>query len=125
MSGFDLPPLQGFERSPLQRLPLRELMPQELSLQDPERIGKLPVKHAETGAGPAKHFDGMLANSLAEVAALQNDVQAKTRGLALGEDVEVHDVLLAAGKSEVAFNLLLEVRNKLIDAWEKLSRSAV
>ena len=42
----------------------------------------------------------------------------------MGEDVELHDVMLAGGKSEVAFNLMLEVRNKLIDAWEKLSRSA-
>jgi flagellar hook-basal body complex protein FliE len=56
---------------------------------------------------------------------LQDDVQAKTRGLMLGEGVELHDVMLAADKSEVTFNLMLEVRNKLVDAWEKLSRSAV
>jgi flagellar hook-basal body complex protein FliE len=33
--------------------------------------------------------------------------------------------MAAANKSEVAFNLMLEVRNKLVEAWEKLSRSAV
>jgi flagellar hook-basal body complex protein FliE len=43
----------------------------------------------------------------------------------LGEEVELHDVLIAGSKSEVAFNLLLEVRNKLVDAWEQLSRSSV
>jgi len=47
------------------------------------------------------------------------------RGMALGENVELHDVLIATNKSEVAFNLLLEVRNKLVDAWDKLSRSSV
>jgi flagellar hook-basal body complex protein FliE len=125
MSGFDLPPLSGFERSPLQRLPLRETTPPNPSLQDPERVGSLPVEHPGESNDLAKHFGGVLADSLADVAALQADVQQKTRGLALGDDVELHDVLLAAGKSEVAFNLLLEVRNKLVDAWEKLSRSAV
>ncbi len=54
---------------------------------------------------------------------MQQDVQAKTRGLALGEGVELHDVLIASSKSEVAFNLLLDVRNKLVDAWEKLTGS--
>ena len=45
-------------------------------------------------------------------------------GMVMGEDVELHDVMIAGSKSEVAFNLLLEVRNKLVDAWEKLSRSS-
>ena len=50
---------------------------------------------------------------------------SKTQALATGEPVALHDVMVSMGKSEVAFNLLLEVRNKLIDAWEKLSRSVV
>jgi flagellar hook-basal body complex protein FliE len=59
------------------------------------------------------------------VQSLQDDTRAKTRGLALGEDVDVHDVMIAANKSEVAFNLVLEVRNKMVEAWEKLSRSVM
>jgi flagellar hook-basal body complex protein FliE len=55
---------------------------------------------------------------------MQSDVRSKVRGLVLGEGVELHDVMLAINKSEVSFNLMLEVRNKLVDAWEKLSRSA-
>jgi flagellar hook-basal body complex protein FliE len=39
--------------------------------------------------------------------------------------VGVDKLMLSIGKSEVAFNLMLEVRNKLVDAWEKLSRSVV
>jgi flagellar hook-basal body complex protein FliE len=33
--------------------------------------------------------------------------------------------MIAANKSEVAFNLVLEVRNKMVEAWEKLSRSVM
>ena len=68
---------------------------------------------------------GMLTDALETVQSLQDDTRAKTRGLALGEDVDVHDVMIAAGKSEVAFNLVLEVRNKMVEAWEKLSRSVM
>ncbi|MBX3462927.1 MAG: flagellar hook-basal body complex protein FliE [Planctomycetes bacterium] len=134
MSGFDLPPLSGFDlKRPMGFDPasLPELagrLPASFGdgapgVQDPERL------LAPDGGGGRRHagesFGGILADSLARVDALQRDVQAKTRGMALGEGVELHDVLVAANKSEVAFNLLLEVRNKLVDAWEKLSRSAV
>jgi flagellar hook-basal body complex protein FliE len=50
-------------------------------------------------------------------------VQDQVRAAASGEPVELHDVMMSMGKSEVAFNLLLEMRNKLVDAWDKLSRS--
>ena len=123
MSGFDLPSLPGLDLAQLQRTPLRELLPKVTGPQDPERV-RLPDA-SRGGSGGQAPFEGVLADSLSKVQALQDDVRQKTRGLALGEDVELHDVLIATGKSEVAFNLLLEVRNKLVDAWEKLSRSAV
>ncbi|MEO6593310.1 MAG: flagellar hook-basal body complex protein FliE [Planctomycetota bacterium] len=135
MTSFDLPPLGAFGLRPTGGLPTGrsaagDLLPPNLSVQDPERFGKLPIQarraiDSQEVHGHTKRFDGMLADSLAKVQALQDDVREKTRGLALGEDVELHDVLIATGKSEVAFNLMLEVRNKLVDAWEKLSRSAV
>lgn len=91
-------------------------------VQDPRR-GDGPV--VEAPADGPRGFGGMLTDALEGVQALQDDARAKTRGLALGEDVDVHDVMIAAGKSEVAFNLVLEVRNKMVEAWEKLSRSVM
>lgn len=129
MSGFDLPSLPGFDPSQLQEA-MRQLgkrgeqAPVTPGVQDPERFGARLPGGTRTGSGDGAAFEGVLADSIAQVHALQQDVQHKTRGLALGEDVELHDVLIASSKSEVAFNLLLEVRNKLVDAWEKLSRSA-
>jgi len=129
MSGFDLPSLPGFDPAQLQGA-LEQLgkrgptAPTTPGVQDPERFGAGLTGGARPGIGSGAGFEGMLTDSIAKVHALQQDVQQKTRGLALGEDVELHDVLIASSKSEVAFNLLLEVRNKLVDAWEKLSRSA-
>ena len=119
MSGFDLPPIGG---DPLRGLPVRLLGE---GVQGPGRSGRADGVAAPEGAPAGDGFAGVLADSLARVQALQDDTRAKTRGLALGEDVDLHDVMIAAGKSEVAFNLVLEVRNKLVDAWEKLSRSVM
>ncbi len=137
MSGFDLPPILGFDRS-FRRDPPRDAplgqggpegpLPGLGGPQGPLRAdGPLPWFDEGRGGeveGP-KPFDNVLADSLERVQGLQDDVREKVRGLVLGEDVELHDVMIASSKSEVAFNLLLEVRNKLVDAWEKLSRSTV
>lgn len=123
MSSFDLPPLLGFDPMHKPRFPLPGMGSPESGVQGPEGPG-LPGVRGPEGTG-SDGFDGVLAKTLSHVRSLQSDVQQKTRGLMLGEGVELHDVMLAANKSEVSFNLLLEVRNKLVDAWEKLSRSAV
>jgi flagellar hook-basal body complex protein FliE len=59
------------------------------------------------------------------VQSLQKDTQDKVRSMMLGEGAELHDVMIAANKSDMAFSLMLEVRNKLVDAWDKLSRSVM
>jgi flagellar hook-basal body complex protein FliE len=121
MSGIDLP-LGGLDPWRSRDL-VRAASEGRPGIQDPVRIDRAPV--APAGDGQRDGFAGVLADSLERVKTLQDDARAKTRGLALGEDVDLHDVMIATNKSEVAFNLMLEVRNKLVDAWEKLSRSVM
>lgn len=128
MTGFDLPQLGGFDLARMQR-DLRSALPSPQVPQVPPglqgREGVEPTGPAglTIDRTPSSSFASTLANAVEHVQELQQDVAQKTRGLALGEDVEVHDVMIAADKSEVAFNLMLEIRNKLVDAWERLSRS--
>lgn len=111
MSGFDLPPLLGSQQS------LGQL---------PRLIGEGP--RPQTGQGEvesAGSFPGALADQIADVSALQAGVSQDTKDMAMGKNVGMDKLMMSIGKSEVAFNLMLEVRNKLIDAWDKLSRSVV
>lgn len=75
--------------------------------------------------GEAASFGGTLESAIAKVDSLGKEVGNEVQALASGEPVALHDMMMSMGKSEVAFNLMLEVRNKLVDAWEKLSRSVV
>ena len=129
MSNFDLPPLIGFAPGQKPRFSMPSLQDLAKAVQGPGglEIGKTGPGGTEgvDGTGSTSDFGEVLQNAIGTMRGLQADVNEKTRGLVLGEDVELHDVMMAADKSEVSFNLLLEVRNKLVDAWEKLSRSAV
>lgn len=80
---------------------------------------------AEEPAKADSSFAETLHKAVREVSELQQDAHDKAMALARGEPVQVHDVLIAMGKSEIAFNLALEVRNRLLQAWETLARTAV
>jgi len=70
-------------------------------------------------------FGGALADAIDRVQGLQQQVRDQVQSAATGEPVALHDIMLAMDKSEVAFNLMLEVRNRLLDAWDKVSRAVV
>lgn len=70
-------------------------------------------------------FGQLLTDAVHQVKSSSADVKDKVEALAAGEPVKLHDVLMAMGKSRESFNLMLEIRNKLVDAWQTLERSVV
>ena len=58
-----------------------------------------------------------------------NDLQAQAANIAekfiAGEVTEIHDVMIAAEEAGVALNLVMEVRNKLIEAYQEMMRMPV
>ena len=53
-------------------------------------------------------------------------VSAKeTQDLILGKSDNIHDAVVKSEESKVAFNLMIEVRNKLVDSYKELMRMQV
>ena len=46
----------------------------------------------------------------------------KIESLIKGEDVSMHEVMLSIQESQMSMQLMLEVRNKLYDAYQELNR---
>ena len=80
-------------------------------------------KEQLAGSEEVGGFLGHLTDALEGVQGLSDDVKDRAESLSRGEPVELHDLMISMGKSEVAFNLMLEVRNKLLEAWQILSRA--
>ena len=81
------------------------------------------TESSEQNAGPS--FGEVLRNAIQEVNELQADADRQVRGLQLGEDVDIHDVMIAINKMDVSFKMLMEVRNKLLKAYEEVMRMQV
>jgi len=90
----------------------------------PQLLGDEPrVREPLPAAG--RSFGAALAGALEGVDDLQDEAARKAEALARGEPVQLHDLLISMEESSVAFHLMLEVRNKLLDAWEALNRIPV
>ncbi len=73
----------------------------------------------------AKDFKSILLDSLNEVNRLQDEADAGVQRLLTGESDNVAEVFAAANKAGIAFDLLMEVRNKLTDAYRDIQQMRV
>ena len=70
-------------------------------------------------------FGQMLTESLDQVSRLQHESNENIQGLVSGKHTNIHQTMIAAEKSSVAFELLMQIRNKTIEAYEKIMRMPV
>jgi len=67
-------------------------------------------------------FGNMLTRSLEEVNRLHIAADEAVEDLAAGKQKNIHETMIAMEKADVAFQLLMQVRNKIISAYETIMR---
>lgn len=81
------------------------------------------VPGAKPSDGP--DFKDMLKEQIAQVNELQRDAKEAVEDLAAGRRDDLEGVILATEKADVAFKMLLQVRNKVMDAYEEVKQIRV
>jgi flagellar hook-basal body complex protein FliE len=88
-----------------------------------------PLGDSPTTQGPAradgKDFQSYLLESLDKVNQLQTEADVGVQKLLTGETDNVAEVFSASRKAGVAFDLLMEIRNKLMDAYNEMKQMRV
>ena len=67
-------------------------------------------------------FGDFLSNALDSVNSLQAEAGEAQDAMVRGEAAELHQVMIAAEKAGISFDLLLEVRKKLLEAYQDIIR---
>ena len=70
-------------------------------------------------------FGGLLKQSLNDVNELQQKADQAVSELATGQQQDIHNTMIAMEKADVAFRLLMQIRNKVIAAYETVMRMQV
>ena len=96
-------------------------------MSNPINIGitpKLPELPSAPTEGPQKtgttDFVNAMRDQLTHVADIQKEADDQTRKLVAGETDNMSEVFVAARKAQAAFSMLMEMRNKLVDAYEEI-----
>ncbi len=76
------------------------------------------IKPVET----TQNFGDVLSKAIGEVNGAQVESANMGRLLAIGEIDNLHDVKIAGQKAELTLNLMVEVRNKILDAYNEIQR---
>ncbi len=86
--------------------------------------GQSPVGPARTDSnGPG--FKQVLQGQLDQVNQLQADATAAMEDLAAGRRDDIEQVMIATQKADTAFKMLLQVRNKVLEAYDEIKQTRV
>ncbi len=70
----------------------------------------------------ASSFQSVLQNAVDHVEQMHTDAQQQVSEMAQGNRQDVHNVMIAVEKADVAFQLMMQVRNKIVSAYQEVSR---
>ena len=82
----------------------------------------LKPSRASSTEPSAGSFKDVLRSLVDEVDSLQKTADASIKGLATGETTDIHDVTVKMEEAGVAFELMMEIRNKLVDAYQQIMK---
>lgn len=91
-------------------------------------LGPLPslqVKPLDTGSKGAGGFGSILTDAMQKVGELNNDATKSVESFLSGEGDDLHKTIMATQRADLATELFLQVRNKVVSAYQEVMRMQV
>jgi flagellar hook-basal body complex protein FliE len=90
-------------------------------------ISSVRILPAELGtprvpATSESSFVDTLKETMDQVQGAQNDAQGQVADLLNGNGVDLHRAMIAVEKADLSFQLMMQVRNKIVAAYQEVSR---
>lgn len=100
-------------------------LPSTISVPDLDKAGSTTSSEALTPGSSGGSFQNMLGGFVNEVSAQQAAGTDAVNGLLSGKNVSLHQAMISMEEANVSFQMMVEVRNKLLDSYQELMRMSV
>lgn len=70
-------------------------------------------------------FSGLLKDAIADINKLQVNADEKIAEVQLGKTANIHEAVIALEKADISFRAMMQVRNKIMDAYQEVMRIQV
>jgi len=89
-------------------------------------IPSIRILPADIGTSPASVAEGgkfleVLQQSMDKVEGAQGDAATQVAHLLNGQGADVHSAMIAVEKADLSFQLMMQVRNKIVQAYQQIS----
>lgn len=84
----------------------------------PLTLGDTPDSSSEGSNG----FGGVLKNAINQVSDLQGSAETQVNTLMQGGNADMSKVMVSVEKADVAFQLMMQVRNKIVSAYQDIEK---
>ena len=85
-------------------------------------IGSLPELLPKKPESVEGGFSGVLSNVLQQVNQLNSGAEQQIGSLLKGGSADMSTVMIAVEKADVAFQLMMQVRNKIVSAYQDIEK---
>ena len=85
----------------------------------------LPAEMQSAGGSPSASGSGFaetLKGAMDEMGQLQSSAKTKVAGVLEGTGTDVHSALIAVEQADLSFQLMMQVRNKIVSAYQQISQ---
>lgn len=87
-----------------------------------EKTGPVPFVPQEESTADQPKFSDMIGNMLQSVNQVQQESADIQQAFLSGEEVELHQMMIKAEEAGISMDLLLEVRNRLVDGYNEIMK---
>lgn len=90
--------------------------------------GTIPKKDITTGTTTTttnKGFNDMLWDYIKGVNEIQQQADIMAKRLATGESTNIHETMISISNADISFRLLMQIRNKIVEAYQEIFRMQI
>ena len=98
-------------------------MPSPISSLGP--IAPLPVAPLHMGSKSSSGFGSILTDAMQKVEGLGHDATKSVENFLSGEGDDLHKTIMATQRAELGMELFMQVRNKVVSAYQEVMRMQV
>ncbi len=78
-----------------------------------------------TSTSTSTNFSEILNEAISSVTSTESTANNQSLSMLTGDNVNIHNVVLAAEKADIALQLTLQIRNKVLDAYNEMMRMQI
>jgi flagellar hook-basal body complex protein FliE len=89
------------------------------------QLPEIPRAKSQPDASGGANFGAILRDAISTTNQLQKQSSQEIEKIMTGESQDLHATMIAVQKADVSFQMMMQVRNKLVQAYQEIMRTQV